>query len=80
MGTNENLMVWMSNPHDAGANPNFDQAVLVGYSAENVTSPCGMMLPRVVGDTEYVNFYGSRMDQYGQVSVVKYKRQQYNAT
>lgn len=63
------LVVWASNPISGAADPNIDQARLVGYSAADPTTPAAMTLPFSVQSGQSVNFWCSFMSDEGLVAV-----------
>lgn len=65
---NEHLQVFMTGPDNAGATPNFNQAVLVGYSAAAAASPVALTLPRAVPVGQFSTFFGAVLDTQGLIS------------
>lgn len=76
LGATERMQLWMTGPDTAGATPNFNQAVLVGYSAAQAASPIAFTLPREVPDDSYATFFAARMDAQGLISAYESLRVQ----
>lgn len=64
------VYAWMCAPGNAGQDPNFRQARLIGYSAAAAASPATFAtLPFVIVAGQVVNVWVGIMDQNGQISV-----------
>ncbi len=63
------LYAWMGPPQVGAGDPNFAQAVLIGYSAQAAAAPAAFTLPRVVISGWQANFWVGLVDGDGQVGV-----------
>ncbi len=62
------MLLWQTLPGTAGRNDNFNQARLVGYSAEAITTPVAFTTPYSFASGNAFNCYVQAMDEFGQVS------------
>lgn len=76
LGATERMQIWMTGPDTDGATPNFNQAVLIGYSAAEAATPIAFTLPREIPDDSYATFYAARLDAQGLVSAYETLRVQ----
>jgi len=68
--TGGTFCLWMCLPTSAGANPNFNQARLVGYSAVDATTPVVFTTPYPFIAGNAINFWGTIMDASGLIAPV----------
>jgi hypothetical protein len=73
------LVAWGSGPITAGADPNFRQARLIGYSAADATTPWAPDLPYTLADEQYLKVFCGVMSDEGRVSVMLTDKEQYTA-
>ena len=69
LAADEAAYLWMSIPQEGAGNPNFKQAVLVGYSALAAASPIAFELPKAVAADFSAVFWGGVISEGGQVGV-----------
>lgn len=65
----QRVVLWSSGPIGVGANPNFRQCRMVGYSPADQVSPWTATLPYSVMVDYDVKFYAAIVSQYGRLSV-----------
>lgn len=76
LAAGEHMQLWMTGPDTLGSSPNFNQAILVGYSAAAAASPIAFTLPRAVAVDSYATFFAARLDAQGLVSAYESLRVQ----
>lgn len=64
------IVAWGSGPISAGANPNFRQCRLIGYSAADVATPAALTLPYTLQDGCKLKVYAGIMSDRGRYSVL----------
>lgn len=64
------FVLWQCLPGNAGADPNFNQARLIGYSDVDDASPVAFTTPYPAQAGNSINFWATIMDENGMVSPV----------
>jgi len=71
LAADERIVVWQSVPQEGAADPNFNQARMVGYSSKEAVTPVELTLPWNMTENYTANFWVGIQNGEGNISPVQ---------